>query len=295
MKDTKRGIIGRVQASMPTPEDPFFISASKLRDWLRCRLKFHWRYNLSLEPVRRPIALSFGALGHNCMEDWYKAPAPKRTKARMKAVVKKRFAETNPEELSADDLDLLEAMLLGYVDWATPIDTLSGMTKVIPEKMFQLPLDDAKTIIVRGRIDTIFTAGKLVGGHEHKFKGQIRIDQVDLNIQLSVYLWALRQLYPGYDRYQMNYNVLRKQMPTPRVKAPLFHRELVERTDDDIEVWRQDAINTVQDMIDGGIYANPMDSCGWDCDFTKLCLLRGDKKTFASLMKSEYQKKTYRS
>lgn len=128
-----------------------------------------------------------------------------------------------------------------------------------------------------------------MGAREFKFKSQIRLSAVELNLQVSTYLWALRGLYPRYRRYIAWYTILRKQLPGPRVKADLFWQESIERTTDEIDQWAEDARRAALDMLDAAIYPNPMEACGWDCDFQTPCLLRGRPEDLATVLKRDYK------
>src|SRR5260221_9894846 len=108
-----------------------------------------------------------------------------------------------------------------------------------------------------------------------------------MNLQLSVYHWALRQLFPKSRRYIIYYTVLRKQMPGPRVRAELFAREAVERTDEEIDQWADDTRRAVLDMPGAAIYPHYMDNCMWDCDYRNPCLLRGRKDDLKDALKRD--------
>lgn len=281
----------------PTPENPLIVSASELSDFLRCRVKWLWRHYHRLTPIGGVVPLAFGGLGHSVMEGWYGIPEWKdRTTKAMRKAAKKVLGGTRPEELSLKDLELLEAMTVGYAAWARPRDRALKMRNVQVERWFDLPLGDG-SVRVRGKIDVVFRQASLrstMAALEHKFKAAIKLDTVETISQLSVYLWALRQLYPGEKRYIAHYNVLRKQMPGPRVKADLFAREAVERSNDEIAQWEIDTTRTAKDMLDAAIYPNPMESCSFDCDFKIPCLLRGSPGDLRHVLKSHYKTKDAR-
>lgn len=270
---------GRVKRPLkPTPDNPVVVSASELSTFLRCRVKWNWRYQHRIVPIERPHAFSFGDAVHNIIERWYLVPEKNRTPERIAKIAKKQLRLTNPEELSLDDLELIKAMVTGYADYAGPRDAELRLRNVKPEDMFELPLNKDGSILIRGKIDLHFRVGSMkntMGLFEHKTASQIRNDTLDLNMQLSVYLWALRQMYPKKKRFIGWRNVLRKQMPGPRVRAALFARMSVERTDEEIDQWAVDTERVVFDMLDAAIYPNPTKDCSWDCDFQVPCLLRG--------------------
>ena len=280
-----------------TPVNPFFVSASRLKDWMRCRLRYHWRHNLKLEPNEKSEALAVGWLVHKIIETWYAKPQDKRTIGMMERVSKRLTKRTTAEELSVENLELIRAMTIGYAEWAGPLDAKLKIGSAEPELWFDLPLNDEGTIRVRGKIDLVFFTHKkrIVNFHEHKTRKQIRFDLVELNTQLSVYHWALRIKYPDVKDCRGHFNILRKQMPTDRVRTPLFHREPVDRTLEQIEQWRQDAIRCVEDMVRGGIYPSPMESCGWDCDYKSPCMLRGNPEDVREVLARDYKLKEYQA
>lgn len=281
----------------PTPEKPLIISASELRDFLRCRVKHHWRHQCRLEPVDGSENLAIGALVHEILEAWYKLPFRERSPKRIEKLASERLRRTTFKELTTEHKELIGAMCIGYAFWAKKEDREIGLEDCSPEMWFEEPLDAKRTILVRGKIDNVFTPRAFkhtIGCQETKTKGQIRVDMVETNLQLSVYLWALRRLFPKKKRYMAYYTILRKQMPGPRVKSDLFHREPVERMDEEIEQWEIDTRRAALDMLDGAIYPNPMDSCSWDCDYRMPCLFRGRPEDLTHVLTTQYKPKEKR-
>lgn len=281
----------------PTKARPLIISASELRDFLRCRVKHHWRHQVQLVPNTGTEALAFGIVVHEILEAWYRLPAAKRTPRSMLRIADARFEQTLPREIGIEQVELIRAMVTGFAEWILPQDREIGLTTCQPETWFEEPLTEDGTIIVRGKIDNVFEPSsfkRTVACSEYKTKGQIKLDVVEMNLQLSVYLWALRKLFPKMKRYIAYYTVLRKQLPGPRVRSELFAREPVERSNDEIAQWAQDTQHAVLDMLDGAIYPNPTDACSWDCDFRIPCLLRGRPDDLAHALKEGYTLKERR-
>lgn len=284
-------------APRPTPENPLIISASELRDWLRCRVMHNWRHQCRLEPVGGKTALALGSLVHEGKDRWYQLPAAKRTVKAMTKVATALTSVKPTEVLETKDLELAKAMLIGYADFAKTNDPVIGLVDCYPEEWFDLPLVKDGRIRVRGKIDNRFkptTLKKTMAFLESKTAGQFKHDIIETNLQLSVYFWALRQRFPKIKRFIGHFQQLRKQMPGPRVTAPLFMREPVERGNDEIDQWAIDTEHAALEMLDGAIFPNPMDSCSWSCDFKIPCLLRGNKADLLHVLRTEYQTKEKR-
>lgn len=284
------------KARTPTTKSPLVISASELRDWLRCRVKHHWRHNCRLERREGSPALAMGSLVHTILEAWYTYES--RSTSQMETIAKLAVKDTTFSELTTEDRELIEAMCVGYAFWAKTADREIGLKDCKPETWFEEWLDPERTVLVRGKIDNVFVprdgSKGVIACQETKTQSQIRIDHVDLNLQLSVYLWAMRKKFPKFKRYIAYFTVLRKQMPGPRVKADLFHRETVERTDDEIEQWAADTRRAAIDMLDAAIYPSPMDSCSWSCDYQLPCMLRGRPDDLRYVLETEYKEKERR-
>lgn len=286
----------------PTPENPLIISVSELVNFLRCRVRWYWESHCKLEPVSTRVPLIMGRVGHQILERFYDFDYGDRTELRIQQISKSIIKKTDPRELPREDKDLLEAMMIGYASWNRSknneySDAVLKLRQRRPEHPFVIPLDKKKTIYVRGKMDLLFEPrayNKTLAFLESKFRGQIRMDNVEQKIQLTVYLWAMMTEFPKYKRYISYPQVLRKQMPGPRVKADLFHRTEIERTLPEINQWVLDTQRSALDMIDGAIYPNPMDSCDWACDFQKPCLLRGDKETLKYVLEDNYQRRKWK-
>jgi hypothetical protein len=289
-----------VKPPRPTKENPLIISASELKTFLRCRLKWFWRHQIRIESKEKALPLRFGGYAHGIIEPWYDLPEAERTVKAMRRIAKRKTnaIPPEPEGLKVEDIELMQSMMKGYAAFAIPKDRELKLKNIETEKFFELPLVEDGSILVRGYLDVCFQIGSLkktMGCFEHKTAASIRRGAVDTNIQLSIYLWALRWLYPNAKRYISFRNTLRKQMPGPRVTAPLFDREPIERTDDEIDQWAIDVSRAARDMLDAAIYPNPMDACDWDCDYRLPCVMRGgDPADFQHVIDTNFKVKESR-
>lgn len=297
MKDNQVSIHRMVHSGRvpePTRNRPIIVSASELAGFLRCRLKWDWSWRQQLQPIAPSEALAMGSLVHKGIEHYYTLP-PVRTVKHMQKVAPKLCRSYTEKQVTTENRQLAEAMLIGYAAWAQDEDKEYGLKECTPERPFLLPLNEDRTIWVRGFIDVVFESTvrrKTVSCCEFKTRSQFRDDNVEMLLQASVYLWALRQLYPKHKYFTLHYRELRKQMPSPRVHAPLFQSQEVERGEDEIEQWARDTAAIAWDMLDPAIYPHPMGNCQFDCDFRNACLARGNQADLEHILSTEYTTRT---
>lgn len=250
-----------------------------------------------------PERLALGTLGHEVLEQFYTLPPAKRKVPAMKKLTETLVKKTTIKELNSDARRLLQGMLIGFAAWRNNkaeceyTDDIIGLEDCWPELPFYEALNADGSIILRGYIDQVFVSTRqrrTVGMVESKFNKDIRYDDVDQRLQLSTYLWVLRRLFPKARRYICYYQILRKQLPSPRVRTPLFHREPVERTLDELQVFEQDIIQAALDLPTGAVYPHYMDSCKWSCDFQTACLQRANPEDVAYILKTEFTTRNQR-
>lgn len=282
----------------PTPEQPMIVSASEISAFLRCRLQWNWKYRVGLQTNAMGAPRAVGIYVSDAKELWYKQPRAQRTPKTMARMAQKAIRAAKLKGVDEKDKRLAQAMLVGYAEWVTgkhdKSDRAIGKRKVLPEWSFCLPLLEDRSVYIRGYLDEMFqptTYKNTMAMDETKTRKDLSMDMLDLNNQMTVYLWALEQKFPGFDRYLGWRTVMRRQMPGPRVKAPLFAREFVERDKEELRMWEADTRRMITDMLDAAIYPTKTDRCKWDCDFYKLCLIRANKSDLKHIIKTEYTAK----
>jgi hypothetical protein len=281
-------------AAGPSREHPIIISHSEIKNWKRCRWRHHLANQCRLERLERALPLAMGSLGHEILEQWYALPLAERTPRSMEKIAQRQARITEEKSLTSEERELITAMVVGYAGWAKAEDAMIGVGATIPELEFTLPLTAEGDVLLRGKIDTVFESTKFkqtVGHHEHKFVGRIETGIFEQAEQINMYLWALRQLYPKMRSWRSYPNLLRKQLPGPRVTADLFCRTEEERTDEQINQWAQDTRITAFDMLGAAVYVTPTKDCTWDCDFRNACMLRGQPEELLDVLKTEYKLK----
>jgi len=297
----------------PTPEQPMIISASEVGQFLRCRLQWNWEKRVGLRSKKVSMPRVNGIVVHATKEEFYKLERAKRTPEMMDKAMRTAIKGITEVPVTPKDRELAKAMLDGYTRWVRKKDNDHsdrniGKKIVFPEWQFVLPLVKDRSILIRGKIDELFKPTiykRVLAMDETKTKNQISFDMMDMDAQLTTYLWAIWKASTTgecplpeplqqrrYDRYIAWRTVLRRQMPGPRVKAALFARESIERSSDDLKMWERDTRRVVRDMLDAAIYPTKRETCKWDCDFYELCLVRGSKSDLKDLIEEQYTTKS---
>jgi hypothetical protein len=302
-----QGAPRRKEPFRPTPERPMIISASEVGQFLRCRLQWNWDKRVGLRSKKVGAPRVNGILVHAAKEEFYQLERRERTPAAMQESLKAAAKKITEVPVDQKDKELAKAMLDGYVRWVRgdheQSDKAIGKHKVFPEWQFVLPLVKDRSILIRGKIDELFEPThfkRVLSMDETKTKNAISFDMMDMDAQLTTYLWAMwkasttdmcplpHSLHRRYDRFTAWRTVLRRQMPGPRVKAPLFARETIERTPEELIMWEQDTRRVVRDMLDAAIYPTRRESCRYDCDFYELCLARGNKHDLQEIIHEQF-------
>jgi hypothetical protein len=289
---------------MPTAAQPMIVSVSEIGSFLRCRLQHNWRYRVGLESKAEGAPRVNGILVHAGKEAFYKLPRAKRTPENMKVAATKAIQGITEVKVDGNARDLATAMLVGLAEWCAgdheKSDKAIGKRDVKPEWPFCLPLTEDRSIWLRGKIDELFVPSiykHVLAMDETKTKTNIDFDMLDLNAQMTAYLWAMSTKFPRdergkkFKRYIAWRTICRRQMPTARVRAPLFGREMIERNPEELRMWLLDTRRIIRDMLDAAVYPTKTDHCRWDCDFYKLCLVRSNKSDLLEVIQSEYQPK----
>lgn len=292
----------------PTPKDPLIVSTSEIAQFLRCRLQWNWDRRVGLRSKKVSMPRVNGIVVHAAKEELFQLERRERTPEAMDKALRKAVKGITEVPVTPKDKELAKAMLDGYIRWVRSPknennDRAIGKRKVFAEWQFVLPLVKDRSILIRGKIDELFKPTiykRVLAMDETKTKNQISFDMMDMDAQLTTYLWAMwkasttgecplpKPLQRRYERFIAWRTVLRRQMPGPRVKAALFAREPIERSPDDLKIWERDTVRVVRDMLDAAIYPTKRDSCKWDCDFYELCLVRGDKADLKALIEEQY-------
>lgn len=167
----------------------FTLSMSAVATYLRCPNKFKLRYLEGWEDIRaeRP-ALADGTAFHNYMEHY--AKGIKDPSYRM-------------------DLD-----------WATPMGEVAiGYLTYSDFPQDIISADDAQFVQIfpncrlRTTFDLVYTNGNMLVIRDYKTFDRAPSLDIDLDFQARVYLWAAKQIWPGYEVYMFEHIYVRRTLP----------------------------------------------------------------------------------
>lgn len=265
-------------------KNSYIVRHTEVQQFLTCPRKwmFQSHNGLNLEQKVKNPNLSFGTIWHDVMENYYKAFRSMSPQHRHPEITAERhmehLIETHMQELqvqfgerfgmedaakATSDADLLRAMFKGYVPWsqneAEPKDL--EFTVLDVERRFIIPISTPAGNRARGaylavKLDTVVERNGGLWVLEHKTAGKsTKVDDMPgLGLDMQIALQALALYYLSSLEYQMPvrgiiYNVARKQMPSSRVKSPLYGRTTVFKTMEELKRVNQYLYEIYRNML----------------------------------------------
>jgi hypothetical protein len=301
---------------------------SERATYRRCRMKWHWSYNLRLAPQREKGALAFGTMIHVALAERYppgvkRGPHPAKTFERLYKEHPETFNQWDEEGNKIPALDLGIAMLEGYVN-AYGNDELIEIIQ--PEMPMEIDVYDRQGNYLCtwvGQSDAAYRnrSTRRVGLLEHKTAKSIP-DELRINTgygdQGLSYWWAAdnylnhHKLIPKSMHLEhVLFNWLRKAVPDKRPTneqgyclnkdgrvskiqpKPLFHRFPLEFGPNELETINKRIRSEgweMQQVRKGKlpIYKNPTMTCDWDCQFKEACEIHEMGGDWESVLELEF-------
>lgn len=242
----------------------------------RCRLKYKFGYLDDLEP-KPGLGLVRGGAMHEAVGAWYGSNLPhgeERSNFALQAASNKLFEfEQKWGENADDEWYIMEVVLRRYFDWATQNDPMDFEKVLGIEEKFVLELEPG--ILITGFID-----GLVRDNHgriyllEHKFLKSVSRKALDLDPQVSLYLFAAHEM--GYNPYGVFYNIVRMTEGGKAADHPV-DRHYIYRNPEGFPIIRAEVTRQIKEMKayhNGRLptYRNPQDDCFWSCGFYQACL-----------------------
>lgn len=308
------------------PKSALVIRATEISGFRNCRRKwwFSSHNGLNLEPKLRNKKLSEGICWHAGLESYYTDGGDFETGFHTAfdneiTLIQKVIGDgVYDSEIQGDLLEREEraiALANLYPDWANndayPKD--SDFNVIAVELRLLVPIRNPSTGYKTGmwiatKLDAVAQDKEkpnLFYGLEHKYVSKStnveNPQHLPLDIQTGVQQYVLQQylnhIYgPNCLAIGTLYNLTRKQMPGPRVKAPLFGRHIINRSPKELHllmasVWRDgQQMRRLKRLAYERTY-NPQQTgvCTWGCAFRDVCesMNRGEDVKF--LLDTEFQ------
>lgn len=265
-----------------------------------CRLAWHLGYREGWRPVRSATPLEFGLAVHKALEEYYGNQAdPVKVFA---DVWDSREGVLDPSEFR-EHRDLGVAMLRGYREHYRGKDNFEVLaTEHLLSRPLPTPTGGTSKCILNARLDGLVR--NLVDGHlyvlEHKTFSRLTPSWLELDHQMTSQVWLGRHLAEtlGVEGKVIGviWNGLRKQMPSPRVKAALFERHTVTRTENHQRVFLERAYWQYRDFYathgaEVPIYPQPEQVRCAMCDFASVCRVYQSGGDWQFLLESGYTRR----
>lgn len=279
-------------------DKPRKFSHTSMSTYRRCRLKYKLGYIDNLDP-KPGIGLIRGSVMHAAVASWYGSKiedTAERTKEMIQIASNKLSEyEQQWDESFEDEWYLIELVLKRYAEWSYANDSDDFEQVLSVEEKFVLELEPG--IVITGYIDGLVRdKDDQVWLMEHKFLKQVSRKALDLDAQISMYLYAAHKM--GWNPKGVFYNMVRMTEGGKAADHPV-DRVLLYRNPEGMALIHTEIIRQIREMKayhDGKLptYRNPQSDCFWSCSFNQICLsLNFDgqaQELIDSIPKKEFRK-----
>jgi len=313
----------------PLPEHAFVIRHTELPQFLNCpREWFLSSHNgMNLEPRLTNPKLRFGTCWHKALEEYYKngfsldeairgwQEAMSEERDRIYQEIGEGLYDPDMVETLNQEDELGTNLLRHYVPWDQEENRKIGLRVQHVERRLVVPIGDS--IYLAAKLDGEVTDS--AGDYwvlEHKSQGKSsRVDNPDnlvLDVQMGLQLITLQiALNEETNIRGALYNLTRKQLPGPRVKAPVFGRHRVTRNKHELRNLYNYLKRNAHQMIsisenaghfnteeDASNLLNMIDynpqmfgKCAWGCAFREVCESANRGENVNYLLESNFKRR----
>lgn len=312
------------------PKTAFIIRATEVGEYLNCPRAwlFQSQNGLNLQQIITNPNLRFGTCWHKALEEYYwnyhrgkTLSMEYRFKYALEAFTEEHTHEVEKIQEALGDgvydpdiqqqleehLAMGRALLEGYVQWsneeAEPSDSELQIEAV--ERRFVVPVPTLNGYKSRAylavKLDGVAHYNNALYVFEHKTMSKSsnvsNPNNLPLDIQMGLQMLALQAVYKK-PVHGAIYNLTRKQVPSPRVKNPIYGRHIVRRSGTELTHLQQFLYKTYQAMRYTAKYQNiytaqynpqMVGKCSWGCAVRPICeaINRGEDVEFliTALMK----------
>ena len=238
----------------------FYVDSTKLRSWLTCRKHYELRHIRHLAPITVAAPLSFGKAWHEVTELLAKGSTTEEAETHFKKIY------TNETEDSLRTVEKGTELIRLY----TKKYAREPFKFLHTETPFALPLKN--DIVLCGKEDAIIEWNGEIYVFERKTTSRLGITffkKFRQDFQIDIYCLACRELVGRCAGAVID--AVRVCKPKGKMDIDLV-RDVVGRTDLDLDMAKEDIINIVDDMRNGKIYRNKQACYTWGgCEFLPIC------------------------
>jgi len=251
---------------------------------------------LNLEPRVRPQKLRFGIVWHAGLEALYRGKDPfvaltEEFNKEVELILGAAAYEPDIQEAVEQERQLAATLMQGYLEWrnteAQPPDNSFSVEDI--ERRIIVPIGGTHGYLA-ARLD-----GEVIDNNgglwilEHKTRGKSSsVDnppELQLDLQMGLQLYSCAKTTVHVVRGVL-YNLTRKQLPSSRVKAPIYGRHAVTRSKDELQMIEQTLAVTYYNMRrDSNLIAKDLNTalttlrynpqpnglCQWGCSVKDIC------------------------
>lgn len=285
-------------------------SATEVMGWLRCRYQhdFSSFNRMGLTPIVTAHYFNLGTCIHAALAEWALKPdasLPQLYMAHSLAIRQQQIDDFTtrigvaPTQSDFRELDKsLEtglAMMINYENyWKTPFS--DGWIPISMEQTLTIPIPNTKHFL-ECTLDGIITndgpKAEFAIVENKTYSRHPNSDMLYRNFQFKCYTWAALQANIG-NLIGVAYNGMwtRPNLPTGRVWADMFHREMITFSNSVLEQFEDSLIRIVTEMSDvrTQLYEHiPWDGCR--CSYKELCDLRLAGQDYSFVAEHKYKKR----
>jgi hypothetical protein len=304
------------------------VSASKLRDWTRCRRKWWLTWYRELQLPGNPYGLAaVGTRVHRALAGWYvpDSAGPVPPTDGIELAIKEdweKIAENLPEDADQREheydrwnaaVTLERAMVEGYVQWLEETGADAGLVFTASETELWADIStrahDGSPLTVRARGKLDARVVREVDGArlfvDHKTVGDLTKPLKTLHMDVQMLHYGLLE-WLGTAEGEARcdgalYNMLRRVKRTSSAKPPFYAREDVRHSTVQLEQYRRRMLAAARDMhaaeqrlLAGEdprevAYPSPGPECAWSCDFFPVCPLFDDGSRADDMLRTVYR------
>ena len=290
------------------------ISMSDIGSFSHCRRSWDWGMRQNLMPHVESPALLLGSGIHYALEHWYRNDARSLTALFGDWYRAEREAHDGEPPIPDAQLELGLHMCNSYMAeyGKRPSDDPHILRTLTTEQEFYAPIPGTGGTLIGTLDGLIEDRNGQYWAIDHKTYSQAwNSALLTLNQQFLGYTWATQWMsdmgvleerfgVPKGTRIQgVLFNGLRKQKPSPNVRAPLFQREWVTRSRTELLIFEEHLRIVYSEIAravaepEAAVYPAPGNECGW-CAFQAPCIAKQTGEDWEWMLRALYTQRPHR-